>query len=118
MNKTPTNTAALNSLKSQGWNVNIVHWRHLHKGAFVECDGRQGLLIKDKDYRETLKDMPDKFEFWDIEVSHFGGATEIILVRGEEKIVVRADCYVKDRFSRRLGVKAALNKLENLYGIK
>lgn len=115
--KTPTNTTALNSLKSQGWNVNIFHWRLLKKNAYVLHSSRQGMMIRDKDYRETLNNFDDRSALWNTEVSHFGGATEIILERGEEKIIVRADCYVKDRFSRRLGVRAALDKLKKLYDI-
>lgn len=121
--KTPPNTAALNNIKNQGWTINIVHWRLLKKDAYVPHDGRQGLLIRDRDYRESLKGYEslksddDYCSCWTFEVSHFGGATEIILERGEEKIVVRADCHVKDRFSRRLGVKTALDKLKKLYDI-
>lgn len=112
MNKTPTNTAALNNLKSQGWEVDVTHWRHLNKGFYIEA-----ALIKDKDFRDGLEGFSRKHYYWNTEVSHFGGATVLELIRGEEKITVRADCYIKDRFNRKLGVRAALDKLQKLYNI-
>lgn len=71
-----------------------------------------------KDNRDSLQNLFNPSYYWREEISHFGGATELILQKGEEKIVVRADCYAKDRFARRLGVREALKKLENLFGIK
>ena len=75
-------------------------------------------LVRDSDFRGSIENLDNPSYFWNTEISHFGGATELELTRGEEKIVVRADCYAKDRFNRKLGVKFALSKLENLYGIK
>jgi len=37
--------------------------------------------------------------------------------KGDEEIVVRATCYAKDKFSRRIGVLNCLEKLKNLYNI-
>ena len=120
MNKTPTNTAALNVLKNQGWKVNVTHYRRLNDEAYFpyEYEIGKGRVVKDSVYRQSIQGFSDKSDFWREEISHFGGATEMILERGEEKITVRADCYVKDRFNRKLGVAACLKKLENLYGIK
>lgn len=120
MNKTPTNTAALNSLKDQGWKVDVMHYRRLNEGAYFpyEYEIRKGRIVKDSVYRQSIQGFSDKPDFWREEISHFGGATVLELTRSEEKIIVRADCYVKDRFNRKLGVSACLKKLENLYGIK
>lgn len=118
MNKTPTNTAALNALKSQGWKVNVTHYRHLNDEAYYPKEIEKGRIVKDSVYRRSIQGCIDKSNFWREEISHFGGATTLELTCGEEKITVRADCYVKDRFARKLGVSACLKKLENLYGIK
>lgn len=120
MNKTPTNTTALNALKSQGWKVNVTHYRHLNDEAYFpyEYEIGKGRVVKDSVYRQSIQGFVDKPNFWREEISHFGGATTLELTRGEEKITVRADCYIKDRFARKLGVSACLKKLENLYGIK
>lgn len=101
--KTPPNTAAIKSLKNQGFSVKITHWRK--KG----WKDREEPLVLDKSVRLTKN--------YHI-VSHFGGATTILLKRGEEEIAVRADCYVKDRFDKRRGIKAALDRLEKLHNIK
>jgi hypothetical protein len=106
------NKPALDNLKSQGWEVNISHWRRPNKGMF------KAKLVRDKDYRDSLGNLANPSFYWNNEISHFGGATELELIRGEEKIVVRADCYAKDRFCRRTGIKFALDKLEKLCGIK
>lgn len=110
-NKTPTNAATLNNLKDQGWEIYITHYRRPNKGMF------DAKLVRDKDYRESLPKGKFAHVYWQEEISHFGGATELQLTRGEEKITVRADCYAKDRFSRRVGVKFALDKLKSLYNI-
>lgn len=112
MNKTPTNTAALNSLKSQGWKIYVEHYRRPYDDMFSQK------LVKDKDYRNSLNGASNPSWFWNDEIDHFGGATVLKLIRGEEEIAVRADCYIGDRFTRRLGVAACLKKLESLYGIK
>ena len=113
----PSNATAIQSLKDQNWSVKIQHYRRvptLPKKDIKKDIGKVGVKF-------NIKTMPD-YE-WRSSYFHYqplenGGATEINLVRGEEKIIVRADCYAKDRFCRRLGVSAVLGKLENLYGIK
>ena len=107
----PSNVAAIQSLKDQNWTVKIQHYRRPNKGFY------ENNLVKDREFRDSLRNLFDQRFYWREEISHFGGATELILQKGEEKIVVRADCYVKDRFARRLGVREALKKLESLYGI-
>lgn len=88
--------------------------QHYRRVPVLEVDGNkwEKQIVPDFEWRKFLftgyYDLPDEN----------GGATELILKKGEEKIVVRADCYAKDRFARRLGVREALKKLENLYGIK
>lgn len=111
MNKTPTNTAALNVLKSQGFKVIINHHRRCPTFNIKENKWEIN-LIPDFEWRKYLftnyYDLPEEK----------GGATILTLLRGEEKITVRTDCYIKDRFCRRLGVFECLKKLENLYGVK
>lgn len=107
--KTPPNTAAINSLKQQGWSLKIKHFR---RKAFKD---KTEPLIADSTIR-ALKDI-----FPDISygiVSQTGGATEIVLEKGEQKIIVRADCYARDHFCKRLGTRAALDKLKKLYNIE
>ncbi len=111
MNKTLTNTAALNILKSQGFKVVINHYRRCPTFNIQESKWEIN-LIPDFEWRKYLftgcYGLPGEK----------GGATILTLLRGEEKITVRADCYIKDRFCRRAGVKAALDKLQKLYNIK
>lgn len=107
--KTPPNTAAINSLKQQGFSVKISHYR---RKAFKD---KEQPLIADSTIR-ALKDI-----FPDISygiVSQTGGATEIVLEKGEQKIIVRADCYAKDHFCKRLGVFHCLKRLTHLHDIK
>lgn len=101
--KTPPNTAAIKALKNQGFSVKITHWRKK-----LWKDKKQP-LIPDKSVRATKN--------YHI-VSHFGGATTLFLKKGDEEITVRADCYAKDRFDKRQGIKAALDRLEKLHNIK
>lgn len=101
--KTPPNTAAIKSLKNQGFQIKITHWR---KKLWKD---KEQPLVLDKAVRATKN--------YNI-VSHHGGATEIFLKKGEQEIKVRADCYAKDRFDKRAGVKAVLDLLENLHSIK
>ena len=107
----PSNAAAIKSLEDQGYNVRIQHFRRVPIFQ-IENSKWEKKVIPDFEWRKYLftnyYDLPDEN----------GGATEITLKRGEEKIVVRADCYVKDRFCRRIGVSYAMKKLESLYGIK
>lgn len=105
------NTATIQNLKNQGWKIDVIHYRR------KSWKDKEEPLIADKTFRGLIKDFPLAYS-WDCDVSHFGGATEIILSRGEETIAVRADCYVKDRFCRRLGTKAALDRLKKLHNIE
>lgn len=119
--KTPTNTEALIKLKNQGFQIRIQHLRKVKTLDIGEdglyCYKVDPVLHNDSYVRKVNKDVADD------EIPYFkylpeGGATEIILDNGEEKITVRATCYAKDRFSRRVGVATALAKLEKLYNIK
>lgn len=109
-NKTPPNTAALDSLKNQGYKLIVNHYRRVAVKN-LEDNGWTISLIPDFEWRKYFHT-----NFYDLPEEK-GGATELTLLRGEEKIVVRVDCYIKDSFSRRLGVKAALDKLKKLYDI-
>lgn len=107
----PSNAAAIKSLKDQGFGIKIHHYRRVPVFQIEESKwGKE--VVPDFEWRKFLftgyYDLPDEN----------GGATELILEKGEVKIVVRADCYYKDRFCRRVGVSYALKKLESLYGIK
>lgn len=110
MNKQPPNTAALNILKAQGYKVIINHYRRVSIKN-LEDNGWTIALIPDFEWRQyfytNFYDLPEEK----------GGATELTLIRGEEKIVVRVDCYIKDSFCRRLGVFECLRKLKQLYNI-
>ncbi len=107
--KTPPNTAALKSLKNQGYSLKITHYRRKKwKDKFEP-------LIADKTIRKLKNSFP---EFGYHLFSERGGATVLELQKGEEKITVRADCYHKDSFSKRAGVKACLERLEKLHWIK
>lgn len=106
--KTPPNTVALKSLKNQGFSVKISHFRRKKWKDKLEP------LMSDRKIRESMS-------FGGINYQHFserGGATVLELKRGEEEIKVRADCYVKDSFSKREGVKQCLTRLEKLHSIK
>ncbi len=113
--KTPPNTAAIKNLKSQGFQVKIRHYRRKKWKDKLEP------LLSDKKIREAMG--------WNIGAGNMGafgyhlfsergGATVLELKRGEEEIKVRADCYVKDSFSKRQGVLECLKRLEKLHGIK
>jgi hypothetical protein len=107
--KIEPNTAALQNLKSQGYKVSVKHFRR------KKWQDKFEPLLADKKIREAIKFHGG------ICYSHFserGGATELELRRGEDKIVVRADCYAKDHFCKRLGTRAALDKLKKLYDIE
>ncbi len=114
--KTPPNTAALKSIKNQGYSVKITHYRRKKwKDKFEP-------LLSDKKIREGMsfnnfKLLPE-MNFGYHLFSERGGATVLELQKGEEKITVRADCYHKDSFSKRAGVKACLERLEKLHAIK
>ena len=110
--KTPPNTAALKSLKNQGFKISIVHYRRKKwKDKFEP-------LLSDKKIREAMSWNIAEGAFGYHLFSERGGATVLELKRGEEEIKVRADCYVKDSFSKREGVKQCLERLEKLHGIK
>jgi hypothetical protein len=126
-NRPTPNKEALTRLKEQGFEVTVQHFRR------VRCK-------RDKNERPAHRIVPDnERREWEKRVLRQdgvtlsqcfydaigydapeikGGATELTLQRGEEKITVRADCYAKDTFCRRLGVKACLEKLEKLHSIK
>ena len=106
--KTPPNTAAIKNLKSQGFHVTIRHYRKK-----LWKDKKEPLLL-DKSIRENQKHGGFGYEM----ISQRGGASEIELQRGEEIIKVRADCYHKDSFCKRQGVKICLDRLEKLHNIK
>lgn len=108
MNKKPApNTAALQNLKAQNFKIKITHFRRKKWKDKLEP------LIQDRAIRENIKRGGFGYEM----VSERGGSTEICLTRGEEKIVIRADCYVKDSFSKKIGVFQCLDKLKKLYDI-
>ena len=105
--KTPPNTAALKSLKNQGFKISISHYRRK-----LWKDKKEQLLA-DKKIRENAKFGGFGYEM----VSERGGATLLELKRGEEEIKVRADCYHRDSFCKRLGVLECLKRLEKLHNI-
>lgn len=111
MKTPPSNKLALESLKSQGYKVIINHYRRVPIKN-IENNGWTVSLTADFEWRQFLHtgfyDLPEEK----------GGATILTLIRGEEKIIVRADCYIHDSFCRRLGAKAALDKLKKLYNIE
>lgn len=114
--KTPPNTAALKSLKNQGFSLKITHYRR------KKWKDKQEPLMADKKIREAaswncVNRFHDKGFGYHL-FSERGGATVLELQKGEEKITVRADCYHKDSFSKRAGVKACLERLEKLHAIK
>lgn len=107
--KTPPNTAAIKSLKNQGYSLKIKHFR---RKAFKD---KEEPLIADATIRSLKKVYPDvSYNF----VSQTGGATVLELKRGEEEIKVRADCYAKDHFCKKLGVFHCLKRLTHLHGIE
>ena len=105
--KTLPNTAAIQNLKNQGFRVTINHFR--------KWKGLRG-IVRDKEVRSFVNRFNS--ENWWQAIDQKGGATDLILERGEEKITVRATCYHKDHFCRRTGVLECLKKLENLHNIK
>lgn len=113
--KTPPNTAALKSLKNQGFSLKITHYRR------KKWKDKQEPLMADKEIREAISWMPRNLPKGEGFGYHLfnerGGATELELKRGEEIIKVRADCYHKDSFSKRQGVFECLKRLKQIYGI-
>lgn len=109
MNTKPApNTAAINSLKQQGFKVSINHWR---KKLWKD---KKEPLIADKAVRENQKMGGFGYEM----VSQNGGATELHLLKGEQQIAIRVDCYAGDSFAKKIGVRVALDKLKTLYNIE
>lgn len=110
--KTPPNTAAIKSLKNQGFKIKINHFRRKKwKDKFEP-------LLSDKKIREAMSWNIGEGAFGYHLFSERGGATILELKRGEEEIKVRADCYHKDGFSKRQGVLQCLKRLEKLHNIK
>ena len=103
--KAPKNDAALKSLKNQGFHVKIEHFRR----DFV------GEIIPDSDIR-IVDGVNELIYLYEIDLR--GGATKMILVKDNNEIEVVSTCYWKDRFCRKHGVKACLDKLEKDYNIK
>lgn len=114
--KTPPNTAALKSLKNQNFKIKITHYRRKKWKDKLEP------LMADKKIREAInwmpRNLPKEEGFGYHLFSERGGATVLELQKGEEIITVRADCYVRDSFSKKEGVKQCLARLEKLHGIK
>lgn len=118
--KTPTNTESLIKLKNQGYHYRIQHLRKV-KALDIGEDGLycykvDPVLHNDSFVRKVNKDVAED------EIPYFkylpeGGATEMRIQKDDEEIVVRATCYAKDKFSRRIGVLNCLEKLKNLYNI-
>ena len=106
--KTPPNTPALKALQNQGFQISIKHFRRK-----LWKDKKEQLLA-DKAIRENIKHGGFGYEM----ISERGGATELSLTKGDETIKVRADCYHKDSFCKRQGVKICLDRLEKLHNIK
>lgn len=106
--KTPPNTDAIKNLKSQGFHVTIRHYRKK-----LWKDKEEPLLL-DKSIRENQKHGGFGYEM----ISQRGGATEMIVEKEDQKVTVRADCYVRDSFCKRQGVKICLDRLEKLHNIK
>ncbi len=117
----PTNTESLIRLKNQNFSVRITHFRKV-KSLDIDDDGLyvykvDPILHHDSYVRKVNKETPED------EIPYFkylpsGGATELELLNGEEKIIVRATCYAKDKFARRIGVANCLKKLKELYNIE
>ena len=121
--KTPTNTESLINLNRQGYRVKVRHLRKV-KALSINEDGLfvykvDPVLHSDSVVREVIKEADvEKGEIPYFKYVENGGATELELRNGEEKIVVRATCYIKDKFCRRLGVKQCLEKLKELHNIE
>ena len=107
-NKTPPNTLALQALEDKGYVVKIQHYRKV-----VDWDSfssKEEIIVPDPVWRRN------KMQYGEPNIH--GGKTELTIIRGEEKITVAALCSDKDNFSRRLGVRIALGRLEKLLNIK
>lgn len=120
--KTPTNTESLIRLNQQGYQVKVRHLRKV-KALSINEDGLfvykvDPVLHSDSVVREVIKEADvEKGEIPYFKYLPEGGATEMRIQKGDEEIVVRATCYAKDKFSRRIGVLNCLEKLKNLYNI-
>lgn len=111
----PSNTESLIRLKDQGFLAKIEHFR---MAVHPLEDGP--ILVRDKIWRQPIKlkgKLGDNYTVF-VEPRQTGGATTMTLTKGEEKIVIRAFCNEKDRFTRRTGVAECLKKLERLHNIK
>lgn len=106
--KTPPNASSLKSLKNQGFQIKISHYRRKKWKDKLEP------LIPDKKIREIAKFGGLGYAI----VSERGGATVLTLEKDGEVINVRVDCFYKDAFSKRIGVLECLKRLEKLHDIK
>jgi hypothetical protein len=100
--KAPKNDASLKSLKDQGYHIRIEHFRKDYEDE----------LVPDIDLRCEI----GMYEHYGIKL--YGGATKMTLIKDDMKVEVLSNCYWKDRFCRKYGVKACLEKLEKEHNIK
>lgn len=105
----PSNAAAIQSLKDQGFDVKINHYRQVLNVRNIHELRVRYEIVPDYDWRL------DPHNLW---LMDNGGATTLKLTRGTEQYEIRANCYHKDRFCRRIGVKYCLDKLAEQYDIK
>lgn len=106
--KVSNNLIALSSLKRQNYKITIRHWR---KKLWRD---KEEPLILDKSIRENKKQGGFGYQL----VSEKGGATEIFLEKDDQVIAVRADCFHRDAFCKRVGVAECLKRLKTLHGIE
>lgn len=110
-NKVAPNKPILEALKAEGWEIEINHYRQV----FDALTGKV-VTVKDSEWRAKKEIVYDFLgisgqDVYRYSVPHeFGGATTMKLKRGEEEVTVRAECYVKDNFCRRHGVKVCLER--------
>lgn len=107
--KAPSNANSLDFYKSQGFTVQIKHFRRVYMYTSNSPKWKYH-IVPDSLWRSKVEETY-YMEYPDEK----GGATELTLTRGNEEYKVRSDCYVKDSFCRRLGVRACLDKLDNIF---
>jgi hypothetical protein len=108
--KAPSNANSLNYFKSVGFTVTINHFRRVFN--YDENASKWKFeIVPDGEWRKNAR---ESFYFSN-GPEEKGGATELTLTRGTEQYKVRAECYVKDSFCRRLGVRACLDKLDKIF---
>jgi hypothetical protein len=112
------NASKIKHIKSQGYQVKIVHWRPvavkhgygtLEKTVAIAKRGQD----KFQEVQETLLAEYKNIEASEVKLLPKGGETVVVLLKDGQKVVAAvAACGPKEYYNRRIQVARALGKLE------